>query len=364
MPFEVQGETVKPQQSLIGAYLNRQPWWIRLTNKEYWNANIFFVPLAVYVVYLAIKARSAFFFSAANPAIPTGGLVGESKADINDFIPPQYRPKTILFRRGDSFMTVKSEFEKAGLLFPVILKPVVGCRGLLVEKAESYADLLNHTQWYHSDFLIEEYIDYPVEGAVLYWKNPETGKSGIQSVTLKVFLNVIGDGKKSVDELLMDNPRGVLQVKRLLREQPLLMAKIPTKGEKILVEPIGNHCRGTQFVDGNALITPNMVAAYDKIQADLKDCYVYRLDVKAPSLKDLQAGRHLKILEINGVGADPAHIFDVNASFKEMFAAYFRLWRTIYEVGTAVHRQGVPYISYKDFRKYVKQQNAVVALTN
>lgn len=344
------------------AYLNRQIWFIKLTNKEYWNSNIFFIPLAFYIMYWAIKARSAFFFSAANPTIPTGGLLGESKEDISKMIPAHYRPKTITLKQGDTLWDIYQKMNKAQLVFPAIIKPIVGCRGMMVKKVASTTDILAHLHEYDTHFLLEEFIDYPIEGAILYWKNPESGESGIQSVTLKEFLAVKGDGRSSIKELLAQNPRGVLQINRLEKESPNMMASIPQCDENIIVEPIGNHCRGTQFLNYNHLINANMVQAYDKIQADLEGCYVYRLDMKARSILDLQAGRNIKILEINGVGADPAHIFAPNTPFLEMFKAYIRLWKKIYEIATALHRQGIPYITYKKFKTYLHQQSTVTAL--
>jgi hypothetical protein len=336
--------------------LSQKKWFIRLMNKEYWNANIYTVPIVFYGIYLAAKARSPLFFTAANPAIPTGGMVGENKADISKWIPPQYRPKNALIHFRNSKEEIQSIIDKLGMQFPLILKPVVGCRGMMVKKVHNLEEVYEHTFRFPTDFLIEEFIDYPVEAAVLYWKNPETGESGIQSVAGKAFLTVIGDGRLAVECLLKQNPRGVLQVERLQKEKPELLKYVPQSGEKILVEPIGNHCRGTQFLNYNHLITQEMVAAFDKIQADLPGCYVYRLDLKTPSVSDLQAGQNIRILEINGVSSDPAHIYDPNIPFFEIWAAYIRLWQKIFEISTALHRQGTPYMKLKEYTKYLKSQ--------
>lgn len=325
-------------------------------NKEYWNANIYTLPIIFYGTYLAAKARSPLFFTAANPTIPTGGMVGENKADISRWIPPPYRPKNAVVQITDSVEVIQNIIEKADMKFPIILKPVIGCRGLMVEKANTIEEANEHILRFPTNFLLEEYVDYPVEAAVLYWKNPETGKSGIQSVAGKKFLSVVGNGKETVRCLLMQNPRGILQIHRLEKEKPDLLKTVPQSGEKLLVEPIGNHCRGTQFINYNHLINEDMVAAFDKIQADLPGCYVFRLDLKAPSIADLQAGRNIKILEINGVGSDPAHIYDPNIPFFEIWAGYIRLWKKIYEVSTALHRQGVPYMSVKDYKTFAKMQ--------
>jgi hypothetical protein len=342
--------------------LNQQAWYIRLVHKEFWHSNIFFAPLAIYIAYLAARARSPFFFTAANPAIPTGGLVGESKADINRWIPPQYRPKNCLISAAQDWDTIQENITAAGISFPFILKPVVGARGLMVQKVVHWAEVAAHLNAYPTEFLVEEFIDYPIEAAVLYWKNPETGASGIQSVTLKKFLTVVGKNNASVRDLLMEQPRGILQIPRLMREKPDLMKSIPAAGTAVVVEPIGNHCRGTTFLNYNALITPDMVAAFDKIQADLPNCYVFRLDLKTPSVSELQKGQNIRILEINGVGADPAHIFDPQFSLWGMWHAYFRLWRTIYEVGTAAHRLGTPYMSWQAFKIYARKQKEMKRL--
>lgn len=310
------------------------------------------------------RARSFFFFSAANPSIPTGGMVGENKADINNWIPKVYRPKNVLISSNMPFFDIRQAFEKARLTFPVIIKPTVGARGLLVEKVNALAEIQQYLRDYPTEFLLEEYIDFPIEAAVLYWKNPETGKSGISSVTVKAFLHVVGDGQLTVEKLLMQNPRGVLQIPRLINEKLDLMRSIPSSGEKVLVEPIGNHCRGTQFMNFNHLITPEMVAAFDKIQAQLPDTYLFRLDLKTPSVYDLQNGLNIKIMEINGVGADPAHVFDPNYPLLGVYSAYFGLWKKIFEISTAQHRRGVAYMTWKEFKYFSKQQKTVELLVD
>jgi hypothetical protein len=344
------------------AHLNRQAWFIRLTNKEYWHPNVYFIPLGFYMFYLACRARSPFFFSAANPSIPTGGLIGEDKADISNWIPSVYRPKNITISSSMSMFDIQQKLKEVGLTFPIIMKPTVGARGLLVEKMNSLAEIKQHLWSYPTSFLLEEYIDFPIEAAVLYWKNPETGKSGISSVTVKEFLHVVGDGQLTVEELLMQNPRGVLQVPRLMTEKSDLMHSIPSAGEKVVVEQIGNHVRGTKFLNFNHLITSEMVAAYDKIQANLPDTYLFRLDLKTPSVSDLQNGKNIKIMEINGVGADPAHVFDPNYPLLGVYSAYFGLWKKIFEISTAQHRRGVPYMTWKEFKHFSNQQKTIEEL--
>ena len=56
--------------------------WKRLSRWEFWPPYLFYPPVAVYIAYLGIKFRNWTLFTAANPAIPASGFVGESKHQI------------------------------------------------------------------------------------------------------------------------------------------------------------------------------------------------------------------------------------------------------------------------------------------
>ncbi|HUE95516.1 MAG TPA: DedA family protein, partial [Longimicrobiaceae bacterium] len=56
--------------------------WRRLTRWEFWPAWILYPPVALHILRLGIRHRSLTLFTAANPSIPCGGLVLESKAQI------------------------------------------------------------------------------------------------------------------------------------------------------------------------------------------------------------------------------------------------------------------------------------------
>ncbi|MBC8153596.1 MAG: hypothetical protein H7Z72_11850, partial [Bacteroidetes bacterium] len=66
------------------------PFFIRLRSWEYWPFSVVYAPVFVYWLWLSLKARSFFFFSAGNPSIELGGLLGESKIDILDKISDEF----------------------------------------------------------------------------------------------------------------------------------------------------------------------------------------------------------------------------------------------------------------------------------
>ena len=80
------------------------------------------------------------------------------------------------------------------------------------------------------------------------------------------------------------------------------------EGKTIRVEPIGNHNRGTKFVNANLLITPKLVAVVDEIVKHIPGFYYGRIDLKAQSIGKLLNGEEIRVLEFNGVNSEPTHI--------------------------------------------------------
>uniref|UniRef100_UPI004047C9FA hypothetical protein n=1 Tax=Roseivirga sp. TaxID=1964215 RepID=UPI004047C9FA len=48
--------------------------FVKWLNYEYWPFWLFFLPLVPYWIYLAIRAKSFTYFTAANPGIEHGGV--------------------------------------------------------------------------------------------------------------------------------------------------------------------------------------------------------------------------------------------------------------------------------------------------
>src|SRR3982750_1542350 len=104
--------------------------WIRLSNWEYWPFHIVYFPSYFYWFWLSLKARSFFFFSEANPGIKNSGFLMEPKHEIYDILPVGLYPTTIFCKKGTVPEVAISLLLKAGLQYPVILKPDIGQRGM------------------------------------------------------------------------------------------------------------------------------------------------------------------------------------------------------------------------------------------
>ena len=114
---------------------------------EYWPWQIFYIPLYPYLVYLIIKHKTAFAFSAINSGISAdSGLFTANKYDILKKVPIGYKPNECLITIADSEEQVIEKVKENGLEFPLICKPIFGERGDDVEKLESPLSLRKYYQ--------------------------------------------------------------------------------------------------------------------------------------------------------------------------------------------------------------------------
>jgi len=317
---------------------------IRLTQWEYWPFSLFYFPVFFYYFWLSFRKRSLFFFTSANPKIEFGGMFGERKSDIFKLIPKEFIPETYLIARGD-LKDAKAKSEKIG--FPLIAKPDIGERGVWVKKIKSDEELAAYAEACPVEFLLQKFIEYPIELGVFYVRYPHKEKGAVTSIVRKNFLKVTGDGMRSINELLRENTRALLTAD--LESEYLKKAggSIPKRGEEVLIEPIGNHCRGTRFLNDNEQIDEDLNEAIDTLAKQISGFYFGRFDLRCKSYKELKQLRAFKILELNGAGSEPGHIYQPGYS---LFRAYRDiLWHLniLADISEQNKLSGVPYCTLK-----------------
>ncbi|WP_291728551.1 hypothetical protein [Bernardetia sp.] len=349
-------------------------WWIKLTNFEYWSFWFFYLPTVPYGLYLALRSGSLAYFTSVNPAVPLSGLQGQPKQNILKLLDEKYLPKSLYFKNDTAFETVKSEVEKKEIDFPFIIKPEIGERGKGVEKMDSFEELKEYLQDYFqqnkSDFIIQEFLKEPVELGVLYYRLPNSliskvkdvsriknfRSSAITSIVQKEFLSVTGDGGKTLAQLIEDSDRARFQKKRLKKEFAEEWSITIPKNKKIVLEHIGNHCRGTKFLDGNSLITEENRAAFDEIMKPLKNYYYGRFDIKVSSIEDFKQGKGIKIMEVNGVASEPAHIYDPKTPILKAYKDIFKHMKIIQVISKQNKKDGTPFASFAEVMGIVKAE--------
>ena len=326
----------------------RSPFFIRLLNWEYWPFTLVYIPVFVYWFLLGIRARAPLFFTAANPAIPTGGLAGESKSAIMQGLPAEWKPQERFLVAGADAATASRIMDEAGLEFPVVLKPDVGERGMLVAVMADAKAMQAYRSRYPIDFLVQTFVDYPLEVSILHSRMPDAKKGEITSVTIKRYLQIEGDGQSTVAALVAAYPRARLQQDTLAISHADRWNDVLPAGEVLQFHTIGNHNKGCQFLNGNDRISPALVAQFDRIADHLPGIFYARYDIKYRDWNSLLQGEAFCILEINGVKSEPTHIYDPGYSVARYYRDVLAHWNIIYRISQANRRRGIPVMSVRE----------------
>jgi hypothetical protein len=115
---------------------------------------------------------------------------------------------------------------------------------------------------------------------------------------------------------------------------------VPAPGERISLVDIGNHCRGTIFLDGSDLCTPALEAALDEVARGYTGFAFGRFDLRAESAEALRAGRGFKIMEVNGVTSECTHIYDPKHHAFHGWRTLCAQWRLAFQIGAAQAKRG------------------------
>jgi hypothetical protein len=341
----------------------------KITNWEYWPSFMFYVPLLPYAFYLALKTRSFGFFSAVNPGMEGSGNGLESKYKTIQMLPSHYCPKTIYIEKDENIKDILPKITQNNIEFPLIIKPDIGFRGLLVTKIKDEIELFSYLKKYNAiSLIIQEFVDYKNECGLFYHKIPGEKKGKITSVTLKKYLTVIGDGNSTLLELIVNNERAKQYSEYISEINKERLQMIPTLKEEVVLNIIGNHSKGTQFINGNHLINSELTYFLDNLNAKIEGWNYGRIDVKYNNFEELMRGENLKIIEINGIISEPTHIYDPSkGSYFTALKSIKDHWKLIYLIGVKnkkINKGNYTNLSYLiavyfTYKKYLKKINAL-----
>lgn len=326
----------------------------KLTHFEYWPFWLFYFPLYFYGLYLAFRARSFMYFSATNPSMKYGGVVGESKFKVLASIPKEYLPKTVFITRSTSFSSIINMIALAQIDYPFVMKPDVGERGKDVEIIHTKEELQSYLKNKSFDLIAQEYITHPMELGIMYHRMPGALQGEVTSVVQKGFLSVTGDGRRNLKELISNEIRAKNRLGYLQEKFKKELDFVLRDGESKYLEPIGNHCRGTTFHNANHLINDSLQKVLNNISLNIEGFYYGRFDLKVPSADDLYRGKNVKILELNGVSSEIAHVYDPNY---KLFRAYKDIavhMLYIYQIAVKNHAAGIQYAPLRSFLRDLK----------
>ncbi len=325
--------------------------WRRLTKSEFWPHWAVYFPVIFRIILLSLRRGGFARVTAVNPAISLGGLVGESKWEILQglALSREFVASTLLLPKSlttpQVLSRVREFMTKERLDFPLVLKPDRGERSRHVFIVHSEEELCSRraercNERHEEDLLLQEYVSGPEYG-VFYRRFPNQERGEILSLTEKRLPVVVGDGKRRLEELILDDKRAVCMAKAYMTHLADRLFEIIPKGESVQLAQLGSHARGALFLDGRHLLSRELQKRIDRIARSYEGFFFGRFDLRAGSEDALRAGRDFKILELNGLTGEATHFYDPRHSAWEMWRVLIGQWKEAFAIADANIALGV-----------------------
>ena len=318
----------------------------QVSSFEFWPSWIFYAPVVAYWIALGLRYRDFSLPSVANPRISTGGLCGESKSSILDQAGPlaaQWIARYVTFRTAEQDLP-RAIFllRQEALSLPIVVKPDIGCNGTGVRLAHNESALGEVLASFPRDvdLVLQELVPYEGEAGIFYIRHPGSTAGSITSLTHKRAPILFGDGKSTLRELILADPRTRLVPHLYLPRLHNHLEKVPDPGVPTTLVFAGNHCKGSIFANGASDITSTLTEKINYIMSDIPDFYFGRIDVRYLNISSLRRGDAFRIIEINGVGSEATHIWDPSTPLREAYRAQFSHYRQAFEIGAALRACG------------------------
>jgi membrane protein DedA with SNARE-associated domain len=345
----------------------RRSLWARVSQWEFWPAWLFYAPVGLLYVWLALRHRSFTLPTAANPGIVMGGLVGESKFEtlkVLQDVCPNETAQTWLIAPGNAdarLAELHGLVESHAVSLPFILKPDVGQRGVGVKLIRSLEAARDYFAAVSGPVLLQRYAPGPGEVGVFYYRLPDEPSGHIFAITEKIFPVIEGDGERTVEELILADPRAAIVAHTYLRRFAECRETVLACGETLKLVEAGNHAQGCIFRDGMHLATPELLGTLDRISQSVPGFFIGRYDIRYATDDDLRAGRGLTIVELNGAGAEATSIYDARNSLFSAYRTLYRQWALVFRIGALNRDRGIHPASLPTLLREWRHTSALIA---
>ena len=313
---------------------------------------LFYFPVALLWIGLAIRYRSLTLPTAANPGFEAGGLCGESKLQVFSQLSAEglkwVAPFTSIRRSANpdtpatDLAAALQALAAAGLDFPVVAKPDKGHHGHGVRPLFDCNELAAYIEQFPASetIVLQRLVEFPEEAGVFYIRLPGQRRGRIFSLCFSESPKVIGDGISSMGTLIdvYDTTARRRRIYRLQHARHL--DRVPGKGEIVPLIFVRSLRLGATLRNANHLVSPELLARFDSIADNINEFYFGRFEIRFHSLGQLQKGEDFQILEINGAGAEANHIWDGGTRLIDSYRTLFEQFRLVFEIGDLNRKRG------------------------
>jgi len=333
-----------------------------ISHWETWDWRLKYIPLIPAWISHCIRSRSFWFFTPSNPSLVFGGFDGVSKREMYNQLPSGLYPKSVFISHELHFEEVKKNYTDYNLSYPIAVKPEIGRMGFMFRKIENINDLKFYHEKMPVNYIIQEFINYPIEVSVFYYRFPGEKKGTITGFLKKESLQVVGDGKSTLLELINDSPRARQHKEEMTSKHADKLADVISKGEIFYLSHALNLSRGGKLVNLEHEKDERLLKVFDDLSHYTKYFYFGRYDIKCASIEDLKRGENYTILEYNGSGGEPHHVYGNGNSLIEACKILIHHWDILYKISKCNYNNGIKYWKTSQGWKFFKTANRHVRM--
>ncbi len=280
---------------------------------------------------------------------------GEPKKEMYDLLPQHLYPATFNVLPAQDFNTLKKNLANSGITYPLIVKPEVGCQGILFRKIDTETELQNYHAKIPVEYIVQALVSYPTEVSVFYIRHPQQKKGTVTGFLHKIPLQVTGNGIDTLEQLILQHPKAQKRLGEMFSKHKENLQIILPAGEKYMLSYAANHNRGAYFIDLKEHIDDKLVAIFDEISLGINDFFYGRYDIMCTNVEDLKNGKNFTILEYNGCGAEPNHFYDTGYTLIGAYKEILKHWKALYNISKYNCQQGIKPWPFQKGRKFLAQ---------
>ncbi len=276
-------------------------------------------------------------------------------------LPQNTFPKTSYVLPSDDIEETIQRLKSDGFTFPFCVKPDVGMKGLLFRKIDNEEELRYYHKHVPVEYIVQDLVEAPLEVSVFYYRFPNKKAGVITGFIQKDLMTVVGDGEKTLLQLISEHPNAKHRLDEMKTKHASNLDKIVAEGQQYILTYAANLNRGARFTNLMHLADEKLTNIFDVISR--KTSFYYgRFDLKCDSIEQLKEGKFL-ILEFNGSGAEPNHVYHSNYSWFKALSVFLFHWKILFQISMYNHKQGIEFWRFKEgwnFLQHAKHHFALL----
>lgn len=270
-------------------------------------------------------------------------------------LPDSSYPRSELIYCGCPFQKIIELIQTGKFNYPLVVKPDVAAGGYLFRRINSEERLKEYHTYIDVDYIMQEWVDYPLELGVFYYRMPDVSKGVISGMLLKEQPEVTGNGVSTLSELIAQHRILRLNYDTISARHRERMELILPAGEKFVLSHASNRSQGARLQNLNHEIDDALCGIFDEISLHSRHFFYGRYDIKCKSIEDLREGKNFFILEYNGAGAGIQHVYGNNYSLFRACKMIVQHWEKLYRISAYNKRiKKIPYWGFRKGRNFLR----------